>query len=58
MRTAITAPAAITANESLPRLIWSWQRGTRSGNPDIAGGKRVLAIRRPQDFYWLSFITG
>jgi hypothetical protein len=49
---------AITANESLPRLIWSWQRGTGSGKPDFAGGKRVLAIRRPQDFYWLSFITG
>jgi hypothetical protein len=58
MLTAITALAAITPDGSLPGLIWSWQRGTGSGNPDFAGGKRVLAIRRQQDFYWLSFITG
>jgi hypothetical protein len=57
MLTAIKAPAeikalvAVTANESLPDLIWSWQRGTRSGNPDFAGGIRVLAIRRQQEFY-------
>jgi hypothetical protein len=47
---AMTAPATITASESLLGLIWSWQRGTRSGNPDFAGGKSVLAIRRQQDF--------